>query len=87
MIRQTKPNTVVVELCDGRESMLHEKDKSKLKEIAEEIAGDTNGQGLDLMDTAKDAADVMLDWSNLISLMYKMLESLMGEVGGEFSTA
>jgi pheromone shutdown protein TraB len=62
VIRQTQPNAVVVELCSSRSSLLH-------TSTGEDIPPSTFENGLDVFDTAKDAAEVMLDWSHLISLM------------------
>lgn len=69
VIRHAKPKAVVVELCPSRSAMLYKDEEEDLEQqIADGLSEDDGG--LDLLDTAKDAADVLLDWSNMISLMY-----------------
>jgi hypothetical protein len=75
VMRHAKPDVVVVELCPSRSGMLYTNDEevSSLELDAAAIDPSQDEAGLDLIDTAKDAADVLLDWSNIISLMYAVV--------------
>lgn len=88
VVRRTRPNTTVVELCSERAPML----ARRRRRAGDGDSGSGGGGGGDAapsaLDTSGSFAKAVGDWTELISMMYTSAEVLLGrETGAEFSEA
>jgi pheromone shutdown protein TraB len=97
LVKRVRPSAVVLELCQGRRSLLDDEPQTDEQDGAASSGGGDGGiggssssdsGGRSLAAVAGDVGSVMSDWTHLIKLQYSALDGLEApRAGGEFRAA